>query len=114
MRRTATILVLLVFGMFLFTGCASRTARAKYKYGIVIGHQYFPYPQYRNKSVQDAKFYGFLTKQRDIDYQARRAGELTGRVPIARFVRQVSYDHTKNTSCDNHTVLLDYGYYSGD
>ena len=109
MRRTVTILTLLAFGMLFFTGCATRTAKKKYKYGIVMGNQYFPYPEYRNKSTKDAKFYGFLTKQRDMSYASRRAGEMSGRVPIARFVRQISYDYTKNTSCDNHTILMDYG-----
>lgn len=108
MQRLAITVLILVCGTLLFSGCATRKAPPKYKYGITMGNQYFPYPQYRNKTTQDAHFYGFLTKRRGLDYQSRRAGEISGRVPIARFTRQISYDRTKNTGCDNHTFLLDY------
>jgi hypothetical protein len=108
MRRLATMTLLLAFGLLFCSGCATRKAPTKYKYGITMGNQYFPYPQYRQKTTKDAKFYGFLTKRRGVDYQSRRAGEISGRVPIARFTRQISYDHTKNTSSNNHTYLLDY------
>ncbi|MFT5128922.1 MAG: hypothetical protein ACI8W8_002541 [Rhodothermales bacterium] len=108
MRRLVITSFLLAFCALLFSSCATRKRPTKYKYGITMGNQYFPYPQYRNKTLKDAKFYGFLTKRRGVDYQSRRAGEMSGRVPIARSVRQISYDYTKNTSCDNHVVLLDY------